>query len=156
MADNPLITSEREREALRMWLELTRATKSLEASISARLKKDFGQSFTRFDVCSQLYRAVSKTLSVTDLAKRLLASSSHNITGLLGRMEKDGLVSRQRNPDDKRSMFISLTPDGIQLFEAMAKEHGNWVQESFNNLGTDEMRSVRSALQQMRIKLDTT
>jgi DNA-binding MarR family transcriptional regulator len=53
-------------------------------------------------------------LSVTELS-RMLELDAATLSRLLKRLEAAGLVSRDRNPDDERSLAIGLTPQGREL-----------------------------------------
>lgn len=55
--------------------------------------------------------------SVTTIGEALFLDSA-TLTPLLKRMEKAGLIERQRNAGDERSVIISLTPAGQSLQEA--------------------------------------
>lgn len=53
---------------------------------------------------------------VNDIAHKLLLETN-TVTPLLQRMEKLGLVTRQRGKEDKRQQIVSLTEKGQQLEE---------------------------------------
>jgi len=53
---------------------------------------------------------------VNDIARRLLLETN-TVTPLLQRMEKLGIVSRQKGEQDKRQQIVSLTPKGKALEE---------------------------------------
>lgn len=55
-------------------------------------------------------------LTQQDLAEGLLVVKS-NISGLLQRLEHQGLVERSPHPDDARSKCIALTPEGRRRLE---------------------------------------
>ncbi len=149
-----LIRDRREQQAVRVWLEILRCSKRLEMRLGSKLRKSFGQSLTRFDALSQLYRAEDMTLPVTVLASRLLASSSKNITGLIDRMEADGLVVRRPNPDDRRSFVVRLTDAGKSMFEAMAIEHGHWVTDGFEGFSSRDLKALQSSMVELRQHLE--
>ena len=150
MATSNLIRSLREQQSVRLWLELLRCAKTLEASIGSNLRKSFRQSMTRFDALSQLYRADDMTLPVTVLASQLLASTSKNITGLIDRMEADGLVKRRPHPNDRRSFVVSLSKKGEALFEEMAIEHGHWIREHFEGISATTLNDMQSSMIKLR------
>ncbi len=154
MRSSELISNPREQQAVRTWLELMRCAKTLETRLGSNLRRNFSQSFSRFDVLSQLYRAGNMTLPVTILASQLLTSSSRNITGLIDRMEKDGLVLRSPHPEDRRSFVVQLTQAGIRLFEEMAVEHGHWVSDGFDGLSSSELRSMQKTMIVLRRHLE--
>ncbi len=149
-----LISNRRERQSLRTWLELMRCAKTLEMRLSANLRSEYGQSFSRFDVLAQLYRADELTLPVTALANSLLASASKNITGLIDRMAKDGLVERQPHPADRRSFIVRLTRKGKSLFEQMAIEHSQWVSDGFDGLTASALKNMQVTLTALRQHLE--
>ncbi len=51
---------------------------------------------------------------VNDIAKRLMLNTN-TITPLLQRMEKDGIVTREKGTDDARKVIVSLTPKGKSM-----------------------------------------
>jgi DNA-binding MarR family transcriptional regulator len=53
-------------------------------------------------------------LRVRDLGDALLLDSA-TLSPLLKRLEASGLVTRQRNPDDERSLDVALTDEGLAL-----------------------------------------
>jgi DNA-binding MarR family transcriptional regulator len=58
--------------------------------------------------------------SVNELGKRLYLDSG-TITPLLKRMEENGLVTRNRDRKDERSVKIELTPKGKKIQQKSAK-----------------------------------
>lgn len=60
-------------------------------------------------------------LSLTALSSRMQARNS-TITGIVGRMRKQGLVERTRDPRDGRVGIIRLTPEGQTLAEQLPIE----------------------------------
>jgi len=53
-------------------------------------------------------------LSLSSLSVRIGANNS-TVTGVIDRMERDGLVARERSIDDRRVWLIRLTPAGRRL-----------------------------------------
>jgi DNA-binding MarR family transcriptional regulator len=91
---------------------------------------------------------------VTVLASQLLASGSKNITGLVDRMENDGLVKRSPHPQDRRSFVVRLTKSGQAVFEEMAIEHGHWIRDGFAGLSVAEIESMQSSMIELRNHLE--
>ncbi|RQO50947.1 MarR family transcriptional regulator [Variovorax sp. KBW07] len=69
--------------------------------------RDFGFAVGQLPVLVSLKK--SKALSQAELA-RIAQVEQPSMAQLLTRMERDGLVERVDNPEDKRSRLISLTP----------------------------------------------
>jgi DNA-binding MarR family transcriptional regulator len=79
-----------------------------------------------------------------------------SVTGLTDELEKDGLVQREDDPADRRSVLVRLTPSGRKTFERMAREHEAWVVELFGGLDGAQKKSVYDALGRLRVQLTAT
>src|SRR3712207_5195057 len=80
---------------------------------SARHLRRFGLTVAQFDVLAQV--GAAEGLSQQDLAARLLVTKG-NVCGLLDRLERAGLVTRQPDPADRRVNRLRLTPEGARLY----------------------------------------
>jgi DNA-binding MarR family transcriptional regulator len=82
------------------------------------------------------------------LAKSLDLENS-SITGLLDRLEKQGLVKRRPNPEDRRGILISLTPDGIiarQTITTLVEEMDRRIREVISGDDTKTFRRVMAVI----------
>lgn len=140
--------------SLGLWLRLMRCARTIERGMEGRLRRDYKQSMSRFDVLSQLERSKEKWLSVGDLASRLLASNG-NITGLLDRMLHEGLIARRPSPADRRSHQICISPKGRRLFARMASDHAEWTHSVLGELPFAEREQLEGLLDKLRIAVDT-
>lgn len=87
----------------------------LEAAFAA-----VGLSATRYQVLEQLAVA-GEPLALGELAARASCVRS-NMTQLVDRMEKDGLVRRVADPQDRRSVQAELTARGRELQKQGARQ----------------------------------
>jgi DNA-binding MarR family transcriptional regulator len=114
-----------------------RATsKSSEAFMSA-----FDLTPARVAVISVLHRQPDKRLTVGEIAVGLHVSST-NISRRLDGLEKAGWVQRDRNPDDGRSIYISLTPVGIERAEAILPRIYRRLNEVWSCFNDDEKEQL--------------
>jgi MarR family transcriptional regulator, organic hydroperoxide resistance regulator len=60
-------------------------------------------------------------LSLSTLSERIRAQNS-TVTGIIDRMEREGLVSRERSTSDRRVVYIRLTKKGADLAKTIAVE----------------------------------
>ncbi len=83
-----------------------------------------------------------------------LQLDTNTLTPLLKRMEAAELLTRQRNPEDERSLIVSLTDKGRAL-QDKAGELTSCVLEA---MGGDiaELADLRNRLQALRDRLDAT
>ena len=117
----------RGKDTLRLWLRLLDAARLIEDTVSSRLRDSHGVSLARFDLLAVLY-AAEGGLTMGDIGRRLRVTGG-NVTGLVDRLEKEGLAARRPHPTDRRASFVALTHKGRRDFAAMAQEHEGWVQE---------------------------
>ena len=57
-------------------------------------------------------------MSPSDLGERLIVTRA-TVTGLLDSLERRGFVERSRNPADRRSLMVEITPDGLVVVQAL-------------------------------------
>lgn len=145
--------TERQKESLKLWIELLRYSNKLEQIIDDQLRQNYGQNISRFDVLSQLVRENGEGLTVGELASRLIASKG-NITGLIDRMQKDGLILKTAKKEDRRSYIITITEQGKQLFTEMANNNALWVENALSSLDMEHMKEFTQFLHDSRHTLD--
>ncbi len=145
--------TERQKQSLKLWIELLRYSNKLEQIIDDKLRQNYGQNISRFDVLSQLDREKQNGLTVGELAARLIASKG-NITGLLDRMQKDGLIAKEAKQDDRRSYIVRSSDKGKALFEEMAENNALWIEQALEAIDIDHMKEFTSFLNTARNSLD--
>src|ERR1700761_1144813 len=84
---------------------LNRASRSLLRVLESRLRP-FGFGMSHLPVLTALEER--EALSQKELA-RLARVEQPTMAELLGRMDRDGVVQREPNPDDKRGSLVSLS-----------------------------------------------
>lgn len=83
----------------------------------------FGLTGASFDVLATLRRAGAPySLSPGDLLATMMITSG-TLTNRIDQLEKADLVARASNPEDGRSVIISLTPAGLATIDAAVSAH---------------------------------
>ena len=77
-----------------------------------------------------------------------------NLTGLVDRAERDGVVVRRPDPSDRRLSRVYLTPKGQRLAEELLPAHAKLVSELLSGLDVAERRELRRLLGKLRDSLD--
>jgi MarR family 2-MHQ and catechol resistance regulon transcriptional repressor len=83
------------------------------------IKKDLARqnlTVSQLDILVCLDR--TKGLPLTEIADRLLVTGG-NVTGIIDRLEKAGLVMRQRDHKDKRLVWARLTQKGYAVYRQL-------------------------------------
>jgi DNA-binding MarR family transcriptional regulator len=135
-------------EALRLWLRLLTCTCLIESSVRSELRRDFGCTLPRFDFLSQLERHPGG-LRMGELSRRMMVTGG-NVTGIADQLVKEGLVTREAPPDDRRAFVVRLTPAGRKAFLRMAEAHEAWVVRLFAGLSAPERRQLHALLAKLK------
>src|SRR3954470_20881101 len=72
-----------------------------------------------------------------------------SLTGVLARMERDGLVKRERDPDDQRRTVVQATAKGRKLVEKLShvvEAHYGWMEKS---LGKQKLTELYGLLDEL-------
>jgi DNA-binding MarR family transcriptional regulator len=80
-------------------------------------------------------------LSLTGLSERIRAQNS-TVTGIIDRMEREGLVSRERSTEDRRVVHIKLTPKGADLAREIPVEPMEILRQALLSLSAAEARDL--------------
>jgi DNA-binding MarR family transcriptional regulator len=125
--DRETIARADDHRALRLWLRLLTCTQLIERRVRTGLREQFATTLPRFDLMAQLERH-PEGLKMNELS-RLLMVTGGNVTAIVDQLEKEGLVERLDEPDDRRAFRIRLTKTGEKTFADMARAHEDWVVE---------------------------
>ena len=134
--------------SLRLWLRLLSCTNQIGSRVRQNLQSSFNTTLPRFDLMAQLERA-PQGLKMSELSQRMMVTGG-NVTGITDQLEKDGLVSRDTDPNDRRSISVCLTPTGRKAFDKMAVAHEQWVVELFGGLSLDEKSRTHQRLGKLK------
>ncbi len=91
-------------------------------------------------------------MTQADLSRMMLVNPS-NITSVLDRMERDGLVMRLDMPKDRRSNEIRLTDKGVKLLGEMQSTYMDGVKNMVKPVSLAELKQLIEILQRIRAQV---
>jgi DNA-binding MarR family transcriptional regulator len=91
-------------------------------------------------------------LKVTDIARRAGLDSS-TMTGLLDRMERDGLVTRTDDAADRRTLRIYLTEEGKKIQEPVIAETCKVLDDLFGKIPEQDLALTKYTLAEVLSKV---
>jgi DNA-binding MarR family transcriptional regulator len=138
---------------LRLWVRLLRAVRPIESELRRRLDREFGITLPKFDVMAALVRSPGG-MTMTDVSRQLMVSNG-NVTGIVDRLVAEELVARVADTEDRRAIFVRLTPKGRKLFESMAAAHEGWVDEILAGFSDARAESMVGLLDALRAETRT-
>jgi len=135
----------REQEA---YLALLRTADALQSSIEARLK-EFGLTGTQYNALRILRGAGSDGLPCSEVGERMITRDP-DITRLLDRLQKRGLVERTRDKNDRRVVFGKITAAGLKLLREMDGPIEKYGREMLRHVGQEKLRQLIGLLELVR------
>jgi len=124
------------RQALDAYIKLVRASESVTSRVIRHLD-DEGLTVSQFGVLEALFHL--GPLSQRELAQKILKSGG-NVTMVIDNLEKQGLVKRERDAEDRRLYRITLTPPGRKLIKNIFPPHAEKIASQMNILTKDELQ----------------
>ncbi len=85
------------------------------------------------------------SLRVTDLAE-ILGVDTPTVTRKVQQLERDGMVVRQSDPDDRRASRIRLTPAGRRTIERVRRARRAWLEQLFQEWDDDDLSTLADLL----------
>jgi DNA-binding MarR family transcriptional regulator len=113
---------------------------------SKRLVKQFGLTGPQLFILQETSRAVQTTASELARASSL---SQATVTGILDRLEKRGLIVRQRSQSDRRRIHVSISSTGEDLLESAPPVMQESFIEQFDGLPDWEQHMILSSLRRI-------
>ena len=109
-----------------------------------RMRAEPGPSPGRMAILMRLDRGGAASVSDLAAAERMRPQSMAQAVGYL---EEDGFVLRHPDPDDRRRMFVELTPEGHDLLRRTRAQRDSWLAGVLDrDLDAAERRQLQEAL----------
>ena len=128
-----------------VWIRLLRAYHV----ISNDIRKSIGRKgFTIPQLYVLIILGVVGDLRLGELSKQMLVTKG-NVTPIVDRLEKDGLVYRDRDTRDRRKVWVRLTDQGKRVFDDVLSAYEEDFAGLLGSLSTDEMRQLSQLLKKL-------
>jgi DNA-binding MarR family transcriptional regulator len=101
-----------------VFLEVLRTGHALVEDL-VTLLKPYGLTQPQYNVLRILRGAGAAGLPTGEVGARMVASREPDVTRLLVRMERQGLVQRERRADNRRFVTARITPEGSRVLKAL-------------------------------------
>jgi DNA-binding MarR family transcriptional regulator len=101
-----------------VFLEVLRTGHALVEDL-VTLLKPYGLTQPQYNVLRILRGAGAAGLPTGEVGARMVASREPDVTRLLVRMERQGLVARERRADNRRYVTARITPQGRKVLKAL-------------------------------------
>jgi DNA-binding MarR family transcriptional regulator len=132
------------------FLDLLRTTDMLSRGLVTILKPE-DLSSTQYNVL-RILRGAPEGLPCGEIAKRMITRDP-DITRLLDRLEKRGLISRSREARDRRTVMARITGVGLKLLARLDEPIQEAHRKQLGHLGRERLRLLTGLLREARSRL---
>ncbi|ARK30690.1 MarR family winged helix-turn-helix transcriptional regulator [Halalkalibacter krulwichiae] len=140
-------SSKQKRLGVLLWYRLAQCYHLSNRRSNQHLKK-WGLSIAQFDLLVQI--GAHQPISQKDLADKLLVTKG-NITQMLSKMEKSGLVEKKQ---EWRTKHISLTSEGRKVYAELVPKQEAYQAEQFSGLTEKEQKHLLYLLKKARRNME--
>ncbi len=126
---------------------ITRVQQIFQAEVDAALKPH-GLTFARFELLRLLSFTKAGALPLGKVGARLQVHAA-SVTSAVDRLERDGLVERQANPNDGRSFLATITTLGRKVVEEATLDLNGQVFDDVG-LSSKDIADLRRVLAKLR------
>ena len=121
---------------------MLRAHAELTRSLDADLTREHDLPLSSYEVLLFLNDSEEGRMRMSELAESVLLSRS-GLTRLVDRLERQGLLRRERCASDARGLFAEITGEGRSVFAEARKTHLEGVRRLFlDRFSRDELRTL--------------
>jgi DNA-binding MarR family transcriptional regulator len=131
-----------------VFVALVKAADTL-ALQAEQLLKASGLSATQYNVLRILRGAEPQGLPCGAIGERMI-SHDPDITRLLDRMEKRGLITRERQTDDRRVVKTRITPAGLAALKTLDVPVRELHKKQFQHMPATRLTALSSLLRELQ------
>lgn len=126
------------------WRTFLRATLLLDEELDRQLRRDEGMPHAYYQILAMLSEAPDRRLTMSQLSD-ITRFSASRLSHAFARLERDGLVQRERDTTDRRIQHASLTDAGWERVRSAAPGHVAAVAHHlFDRLDAEQVDQLRT------------
>lgn len=126
---------------------------------SKRLSESLNNKLIKYNVTKSQWIAlyyINREKSITQKKLALLmGAKGSTVTGILNRVEKEDLISRSIDKNDKRKNLLSLTEKGRELTEKLTKIAQDFRDACLEDVTVEEQETFLKVLDKMVVSAET-
>jgi DNA-binding MarR family transcriptional regulator len=137
--------------AVETFLALLRVSGDLLAALDVHLAR-YKMSQGRFTLLTLLKSSAGHQSTPSLLAEQAGVTRA-TVTGLLDGLERDGMIQRSHDTQDRRAVCIQLTHKGQQFLDETLPDHFRRISRLMKHLNEDERRQMMQLLEKLSLGL---
>jgi DNA-binding MarR family transcriptional regulator len=130
-------------------INLMRTTRAVEEGWIQYLKRTAGISPSQYNILRILRGARPKAVKISDISDRMITRDP-DVTRLVDRLIRQGLVRRERDTDDRRVVLVEVTAAGLALLSRLDGPAGEYTDSAMAGLKPQQLRTLDTLLNEIR------
>jgi DNA-binding MarR family transcriptional regulator len=131
----------------RVMMALIRVVERYKKEASAVFQK-YELTFPQYNVLRVLEASKDGQNTIKDV-KRIMLTSSANMTGITQRLEKFGFITRKNAPEDDRLKYLEITEKGRFLLKSISEKREPLEQKYLRSFSNEKKSEILSSLREM-------
>jgi|tagenome__1003787_1003787.scaffolds.fasta_scaffold20373678_2 DNA-binding MarR family transcriptional regulator len=133
-------------DEFRVWRGFLQTHRTITDELNRRLAQQHDLTLLHYGVLITLITVPERRMRMSDIAERVLTSPS-GMTRAVSRLEAEGLVEREQDDGDRRSVLVTLSPRGVRrLRDAQVTHHACVRELLFDRVGSRDLRALAALL----------
>ena len=133
------------------YLQLLRTGDELLA-LDEQILNSYGTRHGRFNLLMMLAKCHDGDATPASLAEKTGVTRA-TISGLLDGLEKDGMIERRPDPDDRRLIRVDITPAGKTFVDGILPGYTRWLSSIVQPLNEEERHLLVTLLEKIRTRI---
>lgn len=126
--------------------------------ICFKIKKKGREILSDFDITPPQFEALQYLIhqdqqTISELSGNMYLACS-TVTDLLDRMEKNDLVKREKDKNDRRIVRINVLPKGYKLIESVMATRINYIESALSDLDEDNKAQIETSIRLLNERVD--
>ena len=130
-------------------INLMRTTRAVEESWAQYLKRSEGISPSQYNILRILRGARPKAAKISEISERMVTRDP-DVTRLVDRLIKQGLVRRERDSEDRRVVLVEITTAGLAMLSRLDGPVGESTEAAMAGLKPQQLRTRDTLLNEVR------
>ena len=131
-------------------LNILRTNDQLQIRLE-RLFRQFGLTTSQYNVL-RILRGEGSSLPITEIGARTITVVP-GMTGLIDRLERAGMVRRDRSAEDRRVIYVEITPKALDVLAKLDKPLMELHAQMVGGLNDTEKRDIVRLMEKLRSSL---
>ena len=130
-------------------INLMRTARVVEEDWAHYLKRTEGISVSQYNILRILRGARPKPVKISEVSERMMTRDP-DVTRLVDRLIKQGLVRRERDTQDRRVVLVEITGAGLALLSRLDEPAAESTEAAMAGLSPQQLRTLDTLLNEVR------